>query len=54
MGIYLYLEPFVTLIGAYLLLNEEVYWITLEGGIMILFGVYMATRTASRRPLAKG
>jgi drug/metabolite transporter (DMT)-like permease len=43
-GIYLYLEPFVTLIGAYFFLNEEIRWITLTGGGMILFGVYLATR----------
>ena len=43
-GMYLYLEPFVTLIGAYLLLNEEIKWITLMGGGMILLGVYLATR----------
>jgi drug/metabolite transporter (DMT)-like permease len=43
-GIYLYLEPLVTLIGAYFLLNEEIQWITLVGGGMILLGVYLATR----------
>jgi drug/metabolite transporter (DMT)-like permease len=43
-GMYLYLEPFVTLIGAYLFLNEEIKWITLMGGGMILLGVYLATR----------
>jgi drug/metabolite transporter (DMT)-like permease len=43
-GIYLYLEPLVTVIGAYFLLNEEIRWITLVGGGMILLGVYLATR----------
>ena len=47
-GMYLYLEPFVTLIGAYLLLNEGIQWITLIGGGMILLGVYLATRKSSR------
>jgi len=47
-GIYLYLEPFVTLLGAYLFLNEEIRWITLIGGGMILLGVYLATRKSSR------
>jgi len=47
-GIYLYLEPFVTLIGAYFLLREEVKWITLTGGGMTLVGVYLATRRVSR------
>jgi len=46
-GIYLYLEPFVTLIGAYFVLHEEVQWITLMGGGMILIGVYLATRNPS-------
>jgi drug/metabolite transporter (DMT)-like permease len=47
-GMYLYLEPFVTLIGAYLLLNEGIQWITLIGGGMILLGVYLSTRKSSR------
>jgi len=47
-GIYLYLEPFVTLIGAYFLLGEEIKWITLTGGGMTLVGVYLATRRVSR------
>jgi drug/metabolite transporter (DMT)-like permease len=43
-GVYLYLEPLVTLMGAYFLLKEEIRWITLAGGGMILLGVYLATR----------
>jgi drug/metabolite transporter (DMT)-like permease len=43
-GMYLYLEPFVTLVGAYFLLGEEIRWITLVGGGTILLGVYLATR----------
>jgi drug/metabolite transporter (DMT)-like permease len=43
-GIYLYMEPLVTLIGAYFLLNEEIQWVTLVGGGMILLGVYLATK----------
>ena len=43
-GIYLYLEPLVTLIGACFLLSEEIQWITLVGGGMILLGVYLATK----------
>ena len=43
-GIYLYLEPLVTLIGAYFLLNEEIQWITLAGGGMILLGVFLTTK----------
>jgi drug/metabolite transporter (DMT)-like permease len=43
-GIYLYLEPFVTLIGAFFLLGEKIQWITLMGGGMTLVGVYLTTK----------
>jgi len=43
-GMYLYVEPFATLIGAYFLLGEEIQWITMVGGGMTLAGVYFATR----------
>ncbi len=43
-GTYLYLEPLVTLLGAYFLLNEEIQWTTLVGGGMILLGVFLASR----------
>ncbi len=43
-GVYLYLEPFVTLIGSVLLLHEKILWITMVGGGMTLAGVYLATR----------
>jgi drug/metabolite transporter (DMT)-like permease len=46
-GMYLYLEPLVTLIGAYILLREEIRWTTLVGGGMIFLGVYLATRKFS-------
>jgi drug/metabolite transporter (DMT)-like permease len=46
-GMYLYLEPLATLIGAYILLSEEIRWITLMGGGMILLGVYLATKKFS-------
>lgn len=42
-GMYLYLEPLVTLMGAFLFLGEPIYWITLVGGAMTLAGVYLAT-----------
>jgi drug/metabolite transporter (DMT)-like permease len=51
-GAYLYLEPLVTLIGAYFLLKEEIGWITLAGGGMILLGVYLAARRFSPRPFS--
>lgn len=44
LGIYLYLEPFVTLIGAFFLLVEKIQWITLMGGGMTLVGVYLTTK----------
>jgi drug/metabolite transporter (DMT)-like permease len=50
-GVYLYLEPFVTLIGAYLFLGEEIHWITLTGGGMTLIGVYLATWKISSPPI---
>jgi drug/metabolite transporter (DMT)-like permease len=49
-GMYLYLEPFVTLIGASLLLNETIQWITLLGGGMTLAGVYLATWKGPKKP----
>ena len=46
-GVYLYLEPLVMLIGAYFLLNEKIQWATLVGGGMILLGVHLTTRKFS-------
>jgi drug/metabolite transporter (DMT)-like permease len=48
-GVYLYLEPFVTLIAAFLFLNEGVEWITLFGGGLTLLGVYLTTRTFTKK-----
>lgn len=58
-GMYLYLEPFVTLIGAYLFLGEGIHWVTLAGGGMILVGVYLVTwkiasLSSKCRPLPNG
>lgn len=47
-GLYLYLEPFVTLTGAYFFLKEEIHWVTLMGGGMVLLGVNLATWKSSR------
>ncbi len=47
-GVYLYLEPLATLIGAYFLLGEEVRWVTLLGGGMILLGVFMASQNSRK------
>ncbi len=52
-GIYLYLIPFIKLIGAYLLLDEEIHWITLVGRGMVPAGVYLATRKTSRTLMTK-
>jgi drug/metabolite transporter (DMT)-like permease len=48
-GVYLYLEPFVTLIAAFLFLGEGVEWITLLGGGLTLLGVYLTTWTFSKK-----
>lgn len=42
-GMYLYLEPLATLLGASLLLGEEVKVLTLAGGVLTLCGVYLTT-----------
>lgn len=42
-GMYLYLEPFSTLVAALLLLGEELRAVTLLGGGLTLLGVYLAT-----------
>jgi len=42
-GMYIYLEPFITLIGAFFFLDEPIYWSALLGGAMTLAGVYLAT-----------
>jgi drug/metabolite transporter (DMT)-like permease len=43
-GMYLYLEPLATLMGACLLLGERPSWVTLMGGGITLAGVFLATR----------
>jgi len=48
-GVYLYFEPLATLIGAYFLLGEEIRWVTLLGGAMILFGVFIATQNLRKK-----
>jgi drug/metabolite transporter (DMT)-like permease len=47
-GMYLYVEPLVTLMGASLLLGEEIRTITLVGGGMTMLGVYLATRKVAK------
>jgi drug/metabolite transporter (DMT)-like permease len=48
-GAYLYLEPFVTVVGATLFLGETIEWVTAAGGIVTLLGVYLTTRTFSKK-----
>ena len=48
-GMYLFLEPFITLMGAILLLGEKVFGITLAGGGLTLLGVYLATWKGSKK-----
>ena len=44
-GMYLYLEPLITLLGACILLGERASWVTLAGGGVTLAGVFLATRS---------
>lgn len=48
-GMYLYIEPFITLLGAFLLLGEPLEWITLMGGATVLAGVALATHSSNWR-----
>jgi drug/metabolite transporter (DMT)-like permease len=43
-GVFLYLEPFVTVLVAALILNEPLLWSSLAGGLLILFGVWLVNR----------
>lgn len=43
-GAFLYLEPFVTVFTAWLLLNEEITLLMLTSGIVIIIGVIMVNR----------
>jgi drug/metabolite transporter (DMT)-like permease len=44
LGVFLYLEPLVTVIVAAVLLNEAVVWASLAGGGTILLGVWLVNR----------
>jgi len=48
-GMYLYLEPFVTLIGAFFFLDERIMWMTLLGGRRTLLKKYLATWKTSKK-----
>jgi drug/metabolite transporter (DMT)-like permease len=52
-GAFVYIEPFITVIVAAILLDEALYWISLMGGGLILAGVILvqqATRMKKRLP----
>jgi len=44
-GAFLYIEPLVTMLIASALLGEHIQGITLLGGLIILTGVWLVTRT---------
>ena len=44
-GVFLYLEPLVTMLIASALLGEHIQGISLIGGLIILTGVWLVTRT---------
>lgn len=43
-GSYLYIEPFITFLGAWILLKEEITMVMLLSGMIITFGVYLVNR----------
>jgi len=48
-GAFLYLEPFVTVIVAMLFLSEPFRWVSIGGGLSILFGVWMVNNPKGGR-----
>ncbi|MCF8261549.1 MAG: DMT family transporter [Melioribacteraceae bacterium] len=46
-GAFLYLEPFVTVVAAWLILSEQVTLIMILSGIAILLGVYLVNRKSN-------
>ena len=45
---FIYLEPFVTVVVAAVVLSEAFTWITFVGGLTILVGVYLVNRSGAR------
>jgi drug/metabolite transporter (DMT)-like permease len=45
---FIYLEPFVTVVVAAMVLSEPFTWMTFVGGLTILLGVYLVNRSAAR------
>jgi len=53
-GAFLYFEPLVTVVVAALLLQEKITWVSILGGVFILYGVWLVNRTEpSAEPMAK-
>ena len=44
-GVFLYFEPFITVIAAWVLLNEEITFITILSGIIITAGVFLVNKS---------
>lgn len=43
-GAFLYFEPLVTVVVATLLLREKITWVSILGGVLILYGVWLVNR----------
>jgi drug/metabolite transporter (DMT)-like permease len=43
-GVFLYIEPLVAVVVAFIILSEAITWASLAGGAVILFGVWMVNR----------
>jgi drug/metabolite transporter (DMT)-like permease len=48
-SVFLNLVPLFTTIGAVLFLNESLQWIQVMGGVLVLFGVYLTTKTKRKK-----
>ena len=43
-GVFLYIEPLVAVVVAFFILSEPITWVSLIGGAVILFGVWLVNR----------
>ena len=50
---FVYLEPFVTMLAAWWLLDEQLTPIAVTGGLIILAGVFISTQAVHKRPLSR-
>jgi drug/metabolite transporter (DMT)-like permease len=53
LGVFLYLEPLVTVVVAAILLNEAIFLSSLLGGFLILFGVWIVQMKVKRQPVVE-